>query len=205
MRSIRGINITNYHRSTIALLSLVSFSPLSIFDTRRRCRRYLTPRIEYRQFGPLNCLALTYIFGVTQYYAIPRDELVADNTVVIRTSSLDSSSRIRKRHCVSQSCRVDSGWWEVRVRGAQTAAAPRTSFVFRSFSAERRRTNKSWDPAWNCVGRLLLLPPRHTVLSHRAQAPTETGRRVGTDGHSTDVQSDFKEYAHREARLVVDK
>ncbi|EFN73511.1 hypothetical protein EAG_09529 [Camponotus floridanus] len=33
------------------------------------------------------------------------NSLVADNTVVIRISSRGSSPRIRKRHCVSQSCR----------------------------------------------------------------------------------------------------
>lgn len=154
---------------------------MPIFDT---CR-YPTPKTWHprpntryrinRQPDLLNCLALTDMYpgslGITrssepELSRIDTLSLIALMTFVPRATQLQGRP--------GWPGGLDQGY-----RRADRRHTTHTPLVLRSFSAERRRTNKSWDPAWNCVGRLLLLPPRHSVLSHRCTRPRHRQRQAG--------------------------
>lgn len=161
MRLIRRIN----HQSSINYPVVIS--TLSLSNTQDVTRSSKLSRTDI----------YIYIRSHSIYYAISRDNSLLLSTFVVDKHRCYSyllarlASEDSLRDCVSQSYRgLYSGWTRgPNQRGTNRRRTTHTPFVFRSFSAERRRTNKSWDPGWNCVGRLLLLPPRQTVLSHRAR------------------------------------
>lgn len=176
---------TQHHR--LPLINEANFVPsllskfrhLSLSDTQD-----VTSKAEHSRGKPANwfsklsrtdrCICI-YISGITRCTTRSfQPELARIDTLSLICTDDIRTSRDSAAGTTRMIRGPDQGY-----RHADRRHTTHSPLVLRSFSAERRRTNKSWDPAWNCVGRLLLLPPRHSVLSHRWTGPGHRQRQAG--------------------------
>lgn len=158
----------------------INFWHLSLSDTQD-----ITPKAEHSIPSKLatrsSKLSRTdryiYVYIYHSYCVILRTR-----TRSYRHFIVDSTDDVRTtRNLAAGTTQMTRGLDQGSGPGVHTRKSPphHAHATLRSFSAERRRTNKSWDPAWNCVGRLLLLPPQHSVLSHRCTEPGHRQRQAG--------------------------